>query len=188
MITYYQQKRHLFGKLKLQIIAPDGKVVGELPASTRRGLNRVVWTMHLDPPHVPPAVQLAQAGTQGARALPGVYTVRLEKNGKTYDTQITIGLDTRVKWTLEGRRAQYEAAMQVQTLFNDESILFARILDLREEVEQADKGRAAKDPAHHQLEELDKKLVGPAYKDVAAKYAGQSDAADKLATWLRRNE
>ena len=28
----------------------------------------------------------------------------------------------------------------------------------------------------------DKKLVGPSYKDVAAKYAGQKDAADKLAT------
>jgi cytochrome c len=27
----------------------------------------------------------------------------------------------------------------------------------------------------------DKKLIGPAYKDVAAKYAGQKDAADKLA-------
>jgi len=29
---------------------------------------------------------------------------------------------------------------------------------------------------------VDKKLVGPAYKDVAAKYAGQKDAADRLAT------
>jgi cytochrome c len=28
---------------------------------------------------------------------------------------------------------------------------------------------------------VDKKVVGPAYKDVAAKYAGQKDAADKLA-------
>lgn len=27
---------------------------------------------------------------------------------------------------------------------------------------------------------IDKKLVGPAYKDVAAKYAGQKDAAAKL--------
>lgn len=27
---------------------------------------------------------------------------------------------------------------------------------------------------------IDKKLVGPSYKDVAAKYAGQTDAADKL--------
>lgn len=28
---------------------------------------------------------------------------------------------------------------------------------------------------------VDKKLVGPGYKEVAAKYAGQKDAADKLA-------
>lgn len=28
---------------------------------------------------------------------------------------------------------------------------------------------------------MDKKLVGPSYKDVAAKYNGQKDAADKLA-------
>lgn len=28
---------------------------------------------------------------------------------------------------------------------------------------------------------VDKKLVGPAFKDVAAKYAGQKDATDKLA-------
>jgi cytochrome c len=28
---------------------------------------------------------------------------------------------------------------------------------------------------------VDKKMVGPSYKDVAAKYAGQKDAVDKLA-------
>jgi cytochrome c len=28
---------------------------------------------------------------------------------------------------------------------------------------------------------VDKKLVGPSFKDIAAKYAGQKDAADKLA-------
>ena len=28
---------------------------------------------------------------------------------------------------------------------------------------------------------VDKKLVGPSYKEVAAKYAGQKDAVDKLA-------
>jgi len=33
----------------------------------------------------------------------------------------------------------------------------------------------------HGLPAIDKKLVGPSYKDVAAKYAGQKDAADKLA-------
>ena len=32
----------------------------------------------------------------------------------------------------------------------------------------------------------DKKLVGPAYKDVAAKYAGQKDAAALLATKIQK--
>jgi cytochrome c len=32
----------------------------------------------------------------------------------------------------------------------------------------------------------DKKLVGPAYKEVAAKYAGQKDAADKLAVKIQK--
>ena len=33
---------------------------------------------------------------------------------------------------------------------------------------------------------VDKKLVGPSYKDVAAKYAGQADAVDKLAVKIMK--
>jgi cytochrome c len=33
---------------------------------------------------------------------------------------------------------------------------------------------------------IDKKVVGPAYKDVAAKYAGQKDVVDKLAAKIMK--
>lgn len=33
---------------------------------------------------------------------------------------------------------------------------------------------------------IDKKVVGPAYKEVAAKYAGQKDAVDKLAAKIMK--
>jgi cytochrome c len=33
---------------------------------------------------------------------------------------------------------------------------------------------------------IDKKLVGPAYKEVAAKYAGQKDAVDKLSVKIMK--
>ena len=33
---------------------------------------------------------------------------------------------------------------------------------------------------------MDKRLVGPSYKDVAKKYTGQKDAADKLATKIMK--
>lgn len=179
VITYYQKSRHLFGKLKLEILDSTGKVVGELPASTRRGLNRVVWNMHLPPPHVPPAVQLSQAGTQGPRVLPGTYTVRLEKNGKSYDTHIEVGLDRRVGWTLADRKAQYDAAVKVSELFNDESVLFGRIAGLREQVAQAGKGHPANDAAH-KLAAFDAKLDGLRKQIVATTEGGAITGEERL--------
>jgi photosystem II stability/assembly factor-like uncharacterized protein len=180
VITYYQKSRHLFGKLKIEILDSKGKVVDELPGSTRRGLNRVVWTMHLQPPHVPPAVQLAQAGTQGPRALPGVYTVRLEKNGQKYETQLTVGLDQRVKWSLADRQAQFDAAMKVADLFNDESVLFGQIAALREQMAGADKGRPAADPVHHELGDFDGKLDGLRKQIVATTEGGAITGEERL--------
>ena len=180
VITYYQRTRHLFGKLKIEVLNDKGEVVDELRANTRRGLNRVVWTMHLPAPHVPPAAQLAFAGTQGPRVPPGVYTIRMEKGGKTYDTKITVGLDSRVKWTAADRRAQYEAAMKVYALFNDESALFERIAKLRGEIADASKNRPAGDATLARLAEFDGKLDGLRKKIVATKEGGAITGEERL--------
>jgi hypothetical protein len=180
VITYYQKTRHLFGKLKIEILDAQGAVVDQLAASTRRGLNRVVWTMHLRPPHVPPAVQLSQAGTQGPRALPGTYTVRLEKNGKSYETRITVGLDGRVRWSLADRQAQYGAAMKVHELFNDESLLFEQIAGLREQVAEAGKDRPTGDPVGRKLAQFDGKLDGLRKQIVATTEGGAITGEERL--------
>jgi hypothetical protein len=104
----------------------------------------------------------------------------LEQNGQTYETRITVGLDGRVKWSLADRRAQYEAALQVSTLFNDESILFARIAGLREQIEAANEGRAENDPVHHKLEDLDQKLDGLRKKIVATTEGGAITGEERL--------
>jgi hypothetical protein len=141
VITYYQRTRHLFGKLKIEILDDQGRVIDTLPAGTRRGVNRVVWAMHLRPPHVPPAAQVTQAGTQGPRVLPGTYTVRMEKNGKIYQMDFSVGPDPRVTWSAGDRQSQFDAAMKVYELFNDESTLFARIASLRQQVADASQRR-----------------------------------------------
>ena len=86
VITYYQRTRHLFGPIRLEVLDATGEVVDTIPASARRGINRVAWSMRVKPPEVPPAAQLAQAGFNGPRVLPGRYTVRLTKGDKTYET------------------------------------------------------------------------------------------------------
>jgi len=180
VITYYQRTRHLFGKLKIEVLDANGAVIDELPASSRRGLNRVFWTMHLRPPHVPPAVQLAQAGTQGPRVLPGTYTIRMQKNGKTYDTQITVGLDRRVKWTLADRQAQYDAAMKVHTLFNDESVVFERIVGLRQAVADSSKSRPPGDALLHELAAFDTRLDALRKQIVATTEGGAITGEERL--------
>ncbi len=131
-ITYWQKSLHLFGKLKIEVLNDQGKVIDTLPASKRRGLNRIQWSMREKPPEVPPAVQLAQAGTSGPRVLPGRYTVRMSKNGKVTETALTVGLDRRSTFTVADRAAQYAATNQVKALFADETQLLARIVGLRE--------------------------------------------------------
>jgi hypothetical protein len=143
VITYYQKSRHLFGKLKIEILDASGKVIDTVPASKRPGLNRVMWSMHEKPPRVPPAAQIAASGITGPRVLPGTYTVRMTKNNKPYETKLTIALDRRDKFTEADRKAQYAAAEKVKNLFGDESSLMDRIMMLRAGLAKAQQALAS---------------------------------------------
>ncbi|HLY51710.1 MAG TPA: hypothetical protein VKQ31_01755 [Steroidobacteraceae bacterium] len=180
VITYYQRTRHLFGKLKIEVLDAGGHVVDELPPSSRRGLARVLWTMHLPPPHVPPAVQIAFNSTQGPRLLPGTYTIRMTDNGKTYETKITVGLDRRVRWTMADRQAQFDAAMKVYTLFNDETGLFGRIAGLRAQVAAAARGLPKNDALARRLAGFDQQLDRIRKEIVATTEGGAITGEERL--------
>src|SRR5881396_1041572 len=151
VINYYQRERHLFGKMKLEVLDSSGRVVDQLPASKRPGLNRVTWTMRAKPPRVPPAAQVAGSAIRGPRLVPGVYTVRLTKAGKVYDTKLTVGLDRRAKFNSADRKAQFDAAMRVVALFGDESALMDRIIGLRQALAQTGAAVSEGDPLHKQI-------------------------------------
>ena len=125
VISYYQKDRHVIGRMKLEILDDAGNVVDTLPASKRRGLNRVEWSMRIKPPVTPPAAQLAFNSTQGPRVLPGRYTVRLTKGGETVTMPLDIGLDRRATFTVADRKKQFEAAQRVSALFGRMSALVA---------------------------------------------------------------
>jgi hypothetical protein len=127
LITYYQSKRHIFGKMKLEILDSQGKVVDTLPPNSRRGISRVEWSMRLKAPHVPPAATAAFEAAQGPRVLPGTYTVKMARGKETYTTQLTVELDPRAKFTLEDRKLEFDAAMRLHHLLGDMSFDVDRI-------------------------------------------------------------
>jgi photosystem II stability/assembly factor-like uncharacterized protein len=127
LITYYQSKRHIFGKMKLEILDSQGKVVDTLPPNSRRGISRVEWPMRLKAPHVPPAATAAFEAAQGPRVLPGTYTVKMTRGKETYTTQLTVELDPRAKFTLEDRKLEFDAAIRLHRLLGDMSFDVDRI-------------------------------------------------------------
>ena len=136
VITYYQKKRHIFGKMKLEILDAQGKVVDTLPPNNRRGISRVEWPMRLKAPRVPPAATAAFDASQGPRVLPGTYTVKMTRGKETYTTQLNIRLDPRAKFTAEDRRLEFEAAMRLYNLLGDMSFDVDRINRVHDELMQ----------------------------------------------------
>ncbi len=180
VITYYQRARHLFGKLKLEVLDAAGNLIDELPASKRPGLNRVVWTMRMKPPRVPPAAQVAFNGVRGPRVLPGVYTVRLTKNGQATETKLTVALDRRAKFSETDRKAQFDAAMRVHSLFGDESMLMDRIVFLRSALAKSAAALPGSDPLKRNITDLDGKVDGVRKQIVATKEGGAITGEERL--------
>jgi hypothetical protein len=180
VINYYQRERHLFGKLKLEVLDASGRVLDEIPASKRPGLNRVTWPMRAKPPRVPPAAQLAFAGTRGPRLVPGVYRVRLTKAGKVYETKLTIGLDRRAKFSAADRKAQFDAAMRVHALFGEESALMGRILTLRASLAKTGAALPEGDPLRKNVSDLDQRVDAVRKKIVATTEGGAITGEERL--------
>ena len=133
VITYYQKARHVIGRMKLEVLDASGNVVDEIPASKRRGLNRVSWSMRTKPPVVPPAASLAGNSAFGERLLPGTYTVRLTKAGQTVSEPLNVTLDKRATFTLADRQAQFAAAERAKSLFERMSKVVAQVNGIRQQ-------------------------------------------------------
>ncbi len=180
VISYYQRSRHLFGKIKLDVLDSQGNLVDTFPASVRRGINRVTWSMHTKPPRVPPAAQIAGASTQGPRVVPGTYTVRMTKGKDIFETKIDVVLDRRVTYTVADRQAQFDAANRVKAIFGEMSDLVAKINAVR-----AQSGaEAAKLPANaamrKQLDTLDERTNAIRKKIVATTQGGAITGEERL--------
>ncbi|MEO7063292.1 MAG: hypothetical protein ABI082_05895 [Dokdonella sp.] len=179
-IAYYQEARHLFGKLKIEVLDAKGQVIDTLPASVRRGINHVRWSMRAKPPRVPPAAQVAGNSLQGARVPPGAYTVRMTKGSETFETKIDVGLDRRVTFSVADRQAQYDAAQRISAVFGEMSDLIYKINTVRSQADAAGAKLPEGDTNRKQLADLTAKADDIRKKIVATKEGGAITGEERL--------
>src|SRR6185295_2674455 len=131
VITYYQRARHIFGDLSIEVTDANGRKIGTIPSSKRRGLNRVTWAMRLPAPKVPTAATAAFSASQGPRVLPGTYTVTMKKDKNTYTTPVDVISDPRSKHTAADRQAQWDLANKLYAQLGEMSFAVERINGVR---------------------------------------------------------
>lgn len=180
LITYYEPHRRLVGKLTLQVLDPAGKVIDTLPASTRAGVNRIVWSMRAPAPRVPPAAQLAGSSSLGPRWLPGTYTARLTSGGHVLAQAFPVTLDRRATFSLADRRRQFDAAERVSDLFGRETDLLARINAVREGARDRATALPTSEPLKARLLSLSDKADALRKEIVATKEGGAITGEERL--------
>jgi hypothetical protein len=120
-IQYYLKDRVSTGDVAIDIYDATGKLVQTLPATRRKGINKVYWNLRMTPP------KTAQGGTKidgsgflAPQVLPGTYTAKLKIGDKEYSTPIVLTHDTsNHAFTLEDRQLQYTTAMELYKLHEE---------------------------------------------------------------------
>ena len=180
VITYYLKKRHIFGDMKIEVLDAAGKVVGTVPTAKRRGLSRVMWSMRLPAPKVPPAASAAFSAAYGPRLLPGTYSVRMTKDNKVYTTPIELVADPRETHTMADRQAQFALASRIASMLSDMTFTVERINAVRSDLEDRAQKLTAGDGLAQRLRAASSAADVMRKKIVATKEGGMITGEERL--------
>ncbi len=135
-IYYYLKKRHLFGKMMIEIVDANGKVIKTLPTTKRKGINRITWNMRLKPPQAPRTTGLSARFAFGPFVSEGTYTVRLVKGKDVFENTITLKPDPRLPYTKEERTRRHELVMKLYSMAEDTAYFGDALLRLMKDIEK----------------------------------------------------
>ena len=109
--------------------------------STNAGTNRTTWDLRYD---APPAFThsfeinanpgLTPASPEGALAMPGVYTLKLTVDGKSYTQSVTVKNDPRSPATVTDVRAQHDLLMKINTGMKESWDGYNQVAEMRRAV------------------------------------------------------
>jgi photosystem II stability/assembly factor-like uncharacterized protein len=178
VITYYLQKRHIFGDMKLEVRDSAGTLVQTLPTSKRRGLSRVAWSMRMPPARIPPAATVAFG--VGPRFMPGTYTVKLIEGDNEYTAPLRVIRDERTKATIADRRAQFDLSVKLYGMLGDMTALVERMNELRAGLEDRAGQLTANDTLALKLRGASGTVDEMRMKIVATKEGGMVTGEERL--------
>jgi photosystem II stability/assembly factor-like uncharacterized protein len=134
-IVYYSKRRHVVGDFKFEVRDAAGKLLATIPASKRRGVNRILWSTRDQAPRFAAGAGVIPSlgAFFGARAIPGKYAVTALKNKDTYKGEVTLVGDPRVTYSAPDQALQLETTAKLFALVERLTFLVESITDLRDQ-------------------------------------------------------
>jgi photosystem II stability/assembly factor-like uncharacterized protein len=132
MITYYMNKRHVFGDMYIEIYNDKDSLLKTLPAGKRKGINRVEWELMMDPPKVPSSVQILGQAMAGPTFSPGNYKVKIIKGENTYEGKVKVVWDPASQHSMADRDLRQARLMESYYLLEKLAFINRQITDIRD--------------------------------------------------------
>jgi len=118
-IIYYLQKRHIFGKMKIELFDEQGNMVKELAAGKAKGINTVTWDYLLGTPKMAKGKTFTFGGFTARRATAGKYRVVLTKGKEQFESGLTVVYDKSSLLTAADRKLHKEVTDKLFNMSED---------------------------------------------------------------------
>jgi hypothetical protein len=184
IISYYMQKRHVFGDMSVEIYNSNGELVKTLPAGKNKGINYVEWAVRKKPPRVKASSPMLAFRTAfGPTFPPGDYTMKIKKGENVYEGKITLQTDPTTGHSVEDMKLQYETLNKAYILLEDISFTDRQATDLMEKLNKI-KSKVASENLKKEITELSNRIESM-HKELVAtstsRISGEVRLAEKVA-------
>jgi hypothetical protein len=169
----------VFGDMKIEIYSAEGRLIATLPASKRRGLNRVQWFMRQKPPKVPSSPNLAGPSLTGPMVPEGVYTVKLIKDKDTFTGEIKVIADPKSPHSAADRALQQQTVWKLYVMQERLAFVDGLVTDARDKAKDRGKKLETGDPIVKELEAFADRLDG-LHKTLVATREGNITGEERL--------
>jgi len=176
-ITYYMNKRHVFGDMHVEIYDKNGNKIKTLAAGKRKGINKVLWYLRKKPPKVPVSPQISGFAMYGPLYPVGEYTVKVFKKDKIFETKINIKSNPNSQHSEADRLVREKALNKAYDLLEKLAFVDKQTTDISEKCKKISK-KTAKSIAKKLLALSDK--LEQMHKELVATKEGKITGEEKL--------
>lgn len=160
-IAYYLKKKHIFGKMTMEVQDLEGNKLIDLSPGKSKGINVVTWNGMIKQPKLAKGKNIVISGFVSPRVPAGTYKVVMKKGKETYTSQISLMNDPKSSITDKDRIANHEATVKLYDMSQELAYMVYQLDEILAKAEEvkAQGGSKNADDVIQELFELKKTLV-----------------------------